>query len=57
MTWMDSEYDKAGTAKLIELFRKFAPVTKVIFNGRGIPLIVPMQHHDNHFHLELRATS
>lgn len=57
VTWMDSQYDQAGTAKLIALFRTYAPVTKIFFNAHGIPFILPMQHHDNHFHVELRAAS
>lgn len=55
VTWMDSQYDQASTVTLIELFRKFAPVTRIFFNAHGIPFITPMQHHDDHFHVELRA--
>ncbi|AKU23993.1 penicillin-insensitive murein endopeptidase [Massilia sp. MB5] len=55
VTWMDSQYDQAATAKLIELFRAFAPVTHVFFNGHGIPFVEPLKHHDDHFHVELRG--
>jgi hypothetical protein len=55
VTWMDSQYDEVGTAKLIELFRTFAPVTRVFFNGHGIPFVQPLSHHDDHFHVELRG--
>jgi len=55
VTWMDAQYDKVGTAKLIELFRTFAPVTRVFFNGHGIPFVMPLKDHDDHFHVELRG--
>jgi penicillin-insensitive murein endopeptidase len=55
VSWMDSQYDEAATAKLIELFRTFAPVTRVFFNGRGIPFVLPLSGHDDHFHVELRG--
>jgi len=55
VTWMDAQYDQAGTAKLIELFRIFAPVTRVFFNGHGIPFVTPLKEHDDHFHVELRG--
>ena len=54
VTWMDSQYDQESTAKLIELFRTFTPVSRIFFNGRGIPFVQPLQNHDNHFHVELR---
>jgi hypothetical protein len=55
VTWRDPEYDQAGTAQLIDLFRTFAPVTRVLFNGPGIPFVVPFVDHDDHFHVELRS--
>jgi hypothetical protein len=55
VTWMDTQYDQVGTAKLIELFRTFAPVTRVFFNGHGIPFVMPLKEHDDHFHVELRG--
>jgi penicillin-insensitive murein endopeptidase len=55
VTWMDNQYDQAGTAKLIDLFRTYASATRILFNGHGIPFVTPMQHHDDHFHVELRA--
>jgi murein endopeptidase len=54
VTWMDAQYDQAGTAKLIELFRTFAPVDRVFFNAHGIPFVMPLKGHDDHFHVELR---
>lgn len=55
VTWMDSQYDQVGTARLIELFRTFAPVIRVFFNGPGIPFVQSLKNHDNHFHVELRG--
>ena len=55
VTWMDSQYDEAATAKLIALFRVFAPVVCVYFNGPDIPFDKPLPHHDNHFHVQLRG--
>jgi penicillin-insensitive murein endopeptidase len=52
-TWMDREYDRAATAKLIDLFRAFAPVKKVLFNDTSIPFVRPVDHHDDHFHVSL----
>lgn len=47
------EYDKEGTAKLIELFRTFAPVTQIFFNDTSIPFVKWLDRHDDHFHVEL----
>ena len=53
--WWDDQYDREGTAKLIALFRTFAPVVKVLFNGPDIPFVTQCPHHDDHFHLKLRG--
>jgi hypothetical protein len=53
VTWRDQQYDHVGTAKLIELFRTFAPVGLVLFNDTGIPFVKWAGDHDDHFHLEL----
>ena len=55
VNWWDPEYDKEGTMKLIELFRSFASVKKILFNGPDIPFVGKWHDHDNHFHLELRG--
>lgn len=54
-SWSQAEYDREGTAKLIALFRTFAPVTRVFFNGPDIPFVQKLINHDDHFHVELRA--
>ena len=53
--WQDPEYDKDGTAKLIDLFRTFAPVITILFNGPDIPFVKKWIRHDDHFHLRLRG--
>lgn len=53
--WSEPEYDKEGTAKLIELFRTFAPVVKILFNDPDIPFVTRYAGHDDHFHLKLRG--
>jgi murein endopeptidase len=55
VTWHDSQYDRAATAKLIELFRIFAPVNLVFFNDPEIPFVRMAVHHDDHFHVKLRG--
>ena len=53
--WWDQQYDREGTARLIELFRIFAPVVLVYFNGPDIPFVTRMIRHDDHFHVQLRG--
>jgi penicillin-insensitive murein endopeptidase len=55
VTWRDSQYDRTATAKLIDLFRTFAPVSFVLFNDSDIPFVRPAIHHDDHFHVKLRG--
>lgn len=50
-----SQYDQAATARLIELFRTFAPVEVVWFNDPQIPFVRRPIKHDNHFHVGLRG--
>jgi hypothetical protein len=53
--WWDREYDREGTTKLIEMFRTFAPVKFILFNGPDIPFVRKAVTHDNHFHVALRG--
>lgn len=55
VSWWDPQYDKDGTAKLIELFCTFAPVVTVLFNGPDIPFVKKAIRHDDHFHVKLRG--
>lgn len=52
-TYQDSAYDRAGTEKLIKLFRAFAAGPLLIFfNDIKIPGVRPAAKHDNHFHVQ-----
>jgi hypothetical protein len=53
--WWDTEYDKGGTEKLVDLFRTFAPVEYILFNGPDIPFLRKAKNHDHHFHVKLRG--
>ena len=53
VVWTDRHYDKDGTAKLIDLFRTFAPVKLVLFNDISIPFVKRAKGHDDHFHVAL----
>jgi hypothetical protein len=53
VTWKDHQYDKEATAKVIELFRTFAPVRFVLFNDTSIPFVKIAKRHDDHFHVAL----
>ena len=55
VTWMDAQYDREGTMKLIELFRTFAPVISILFNGPDIPFVKKWVRHDDHLHIKLRG--
>lgn len=46
-------YDRDATAKVIELFRTFAPVDFILFNDLSIPFVKPARGHSNHFHVAL----
>ncbi|MFC0252684.1 hypothetical protein [Massilia consociata] len=53
VTWKDYQYDRDATAKVIELFRTFAPVKFVLFNDTSIPFVRMAKRHDDHFHVAL----
>jgi hypothetical protein len=53
--WWDAEYDLDATKRLLELFRTFAPVKKVLFNDARVPFTMPWIHHDHHMHIALRG--
>jgi hypothetical protein len=52
---MDHEYDHAATARLIELFRTFAPVAVILFNDPDIPFVQHFPRHNDHFHVKMRG--
>jgi murein endopeptidase len=49
----DAQYDKAATAKLIDLFRKYAQLKVVLFNDLSIPHVLRAKGHHDHFHVQL----
>ena len=54
--WDDGvHYDQLATARLIELFRTFAPVAVIWFNDPEIPFVRRQINHDDHFHVGLRG--
>lgn len=53
--WWEDAYDLEATRRLVELFRTFAPVIKVLFNDARIPFVRPFPDHDHHLHIELRG--
>lgn len=55
VSWTDYQYDKEATARLIGLFRTFAPVKSVLFNDTSIPFVKIAKGHDDHFHVALRG--
>ena len=55
VSWTQPGYDREATAKLLELFRAFTPVVLIYFNDTSLPFVIPLAHHDNHFHLKLRV--
>lgn len=52
--YQDKEYDRAGTEKLINLFRTLAPAPLLIlFNDTKIMGVRLWPRHDDHFHMQL----
>lgn len=49
------DYDREGTARLIECFRATGMVRQVFFNDGRIPRVHPMAGHDDHLHIEVHA--
>lgn len=54
--WNHDGYDRVATARLIALFRSHPSVTKILFNDPEIHGVMPWVHHDDHFHVALRAS-
>jgi len=53
--YFQTGYDRGATAKLIGLFLAHPSVKKVYFNDNTIPGVLPLQSHDDHFHVEIRT--
>jgi type VI protein secretion system component Hcp len=54
--WNHDGYDRAATARLIALFRSHPSVKKILFNDPEIHGVMPWRHHDDHFHVSIRAS-
>lgn len=54
--WNHQGYDRAGTARLIALFRSHPFVQQILFNDPEIHGVVPWEGHDDHFHVGLRKS-
>jgi penicillin-insensitive murein endopeptidase len=48
------EYDRAGTAKLINFFQTMPGVNLVLFNDVSIPGVKYAPKHNDHFHIGLK---
>jgi murein endopeptidase len=55
VNYFQAGYDRDATARLIGLFQSHPAVMKVYFNDLSIPGVLPLKHHDNHFHVAVRA--
>jgi murein endopeptidase len=53
--WTHASYDRAATARLIAIFNAHPLVKKIYFNDHKVPGVLPLIHHDNHFHVEVTA--
>lgn len=53
----DSQYDRAGTDKLIALFVKSPFVREILFNDKTIRGVKYAKDHDNHFHVALNPVA
>jgi penicillin-insensitive murein endopeptidase len=49
----DSQYDRAATAKLIELLFSSVYVKKILFNDMSVSHVRMAPRHDDHFHVDL----
>lgn len=52
--YFQAAYDAEATTRLIEIFLAQPAVLKVYFNDLSIAGVLPLSHHDDHFHVALR---
>jgi murein endopeptidase len=57
VNYFQAGYDREATERLIGLFQSHPAVIKVYFNDLSIPGVLPLKNHDNHFHVEVRAST
>jgi murein endopeptidase len=55
VTRFDEQYDQVATAKLISMFFESGLIQVVYFNDPMIPRVKPQRHHDDHFHVTIKA--
>ena len=55
VNYFKAGYDRDATARLIGLFQSHPAVMKVYFNDLSILGVLPLKHHDNHFHVAVRV--
>jgi hypothetical protein len=55
--YFQAGYDKEATSRLIGIFLAQSAVLKVYFNDLSIPGVLPLDKHDNHFHVALRPSA
>lgn len=55
VTRFDEQYDQTATAQLIGMFFKSGIVEVIYFNDPMIPRVKPLKHHDDHFHVTIKA--
>ncbi|WP_296943400.1 penicillin-insensitive murein endopeptidase [uncultured Massilia sp.] len=51
------QYDRKATATLIAIFHSHPLARTVLFNDTDIPFVKPWEGHDDHFHVDIRASS
>jgi hypothetical protein len=53
VTRFDSQYDREGTKKLVQLLWSTGQIKRVRFNDLSIPRVVFTPGHDNHLHIDI----
>ena len=53
--YRDPAYDRAATARLVQLMWQTGMVTRVFFNDPKIPRVQPQDGHNDHLHVEVQG--
>jgi len=54
VSYLEHEYDRAATAKLIDLFFQSGMVDLIFFNDKKIAKVKPLAGHNDHFHVQVK---
>jgi hypothetical protein len=54
ITWRSPLYDRAGTQRLVDLFRATGNVRVIYFNDPQLQGVSPMRGHDDHMHIGIK---